>query len=115
MILKEGGLGFARAWQLSRGNTLRLGTAVLLTVGPLWALDAYAYHLVANTWPAFPMWDWTGFACGESVDAYFAWLEQVSFDYPAAILPIDLVRHILESAIIAGLIASAYTQLAENK
>ena len=59
VILAEGGLGFARAWQMTRGNFLRLSAATLLCVGPVWALDAYAYHLVGGAWPVPPTWSWT--------------------------------------------------------
>jgi hypothetical protein len=115
VILAEGGLGFARAWQMTGGNLLRLGTATALCVGPVWALDAYAYHLVGGAWPVPPAWTWSLEAVAGTVSSYFAWYAQIAAEHPLPTSTIEFIRYVLEYGITAGLIGSAYTQLYVSK
>lgn len=111
VILKEGGLGFATAWQLTRGNTFRLAATALLCIGPVWALDTYAYHLVAGTWPTLPDSVWSLDVVNQTMVSFYDWSEQVAAAHPLPTLAIDMIRFILEYAATAGLIASVYLQL----
>jgi hypothetical protein len=115
VILNEGSLGFGRAWRMTRGNTFRLGAATLLCIGPVWALDTYAYHLVAGTWPTLPDSVWSLDVVSQTMVSFYDWSEQVAAAHPLPTLAIDMIRFILEYAATAGLIASVYTQLNANK
>lgn len=115
VILRDGGLGFVRAWSLLRGNTLRFALVLAAALGPVWALYFYASSAVLGSdWPVLPAWTWQAHELPTAIEAYFDWwvvLTDRQAAYPVETFALDFVATILEYTLVAGAIGSAYQQV----
>lgn len=115
VIMREGGLGFVRGWRILRGNAFRLTVVFVLTIGPIWALGWFATVAVLGAdSPPLPEWRWQIHEWALTLNAYLEWRDGVltlMATHPLERFVIDFLTTVLEYALIAGAIGSAYLQL----
>lgn len=104
-----------RAWRLSRRNIFRLAVVFVLTVGPIWAFAWLATIAILGTdFPQFPEWQWQVHEFALAVSAYFEWWDHVltlMAAHPVERFAVEFFTTVVEYALTAGVIGSAYLQL----